>query len=109
MKMIMDGTSNTFLVGEREFTTKGFRGAVWMRAINKVGSYLYGPAVVGTCGNRITLNSPRTHHIGFSSRHPGGAQFLFADGSVRFILETIDPKTYVNLAKKADNQVLGEF
>ena len=27
---------------------------------------------------------------GFKSRHPGGAQFLFGDGSVHFLAEDID-------------------
>jgi prepilin-type processing-associated H-X9-DG protein len=34
----------------------------------------------------------------FRSRHPGGLQFAFADGSVRFISETIPLRTYCALA-----------
>jgi prepilin-type N-terminal cleavage/methylation domain-containing protein len=103
IQSIKDGASNTFLVGEREFDMKkGFRGAIWMRAINKVGSYMYGPAVVGTCGKRILLNSSRTRFIGFSSAHSSGALFLFADGGVRFISDSIDGDVYASMAKKSD-------
>jgi prepilin-type processing-associated H-X9-DG protein len=31
---------------------------------------------------------------GFKSLHPGGAQFVFADGSVHFIQEDINHSTY---------------
>jgi prepilin-type processing-associated H-X9-DG protein len=31
---------------------------------------------------------------GFRSRHPGGAHFCLADGSVRFVTETMDNQTY---------------
>ena len=34
------------------------------------------------------MNHPTDIHL-FSSDHPGGAQFCFADGSVHFIPETI--------------------
>jgi len=34
----------------------------------------------------------------FGSKHPGGANFLFGDGSVRFLAETIDGTLYGRLA-----------
>ncbi len=42
---------------------------------------------------------------GFSSWHPGGANFLFGDGSVRFIAETIDPELYQQLGHRADGEL----
>ena len=57
-----------------------------------------------------------------SSYHPGGAQMLFVDGSVRFINETIDAKpdangwsvcvidsVYERLVARKDGQVLGDY
>ena len=34
----------------------------------------------------------------FGSRHPGGALFVFADGGVRLVSETIDFTIYLDLA-----------
>jgi prepilin-type processing-associated H-X9-DG protein len=31
---------------------------------------------------------------GFRSLHPGGAQFVFADGSVQFVQDSVDHKVY---------------
>lgn len=45
----------------------------------------------------------------FSSRHPGGAQFAFADGSVKFLQEAIDMNTYERLGRKADGLNTGSF
>jgi prepilin-type processing-associated H-X9-DG protein len=39
---------------------------------------------------------------GFRSAHPGGAQFLFVDGSVHFLPETIDYNTYQDVGGRAD-------
>jgi prepilin-type N-terminal cleavage/methylation domain-containing protein len=46
---------------------------------------------------------------GFKSRHVGGAQFVLADGSARFISENIDYMTYQRLGDRRDGQVVGEF
>jgi prepilin-type processing-associated H-X9-DG protein len=34
---------------------------------------------------------------GISSDHPGGVNAVFADGSIRFLSDTIDPKTLAEL------------
>jgi len=46
---------------------------------------------------------------GFSSAHPGGAQFAFGDGSVRFLSENISPQLYRNLGNRADGKIVGDF
>lgn len=43
------------------------------------------------------------------SMHPGGAQFTFGDGSVRFISQNIELVTLQRLSFISDGQVLGEF
>ena len=43
------------------------------------------------------------------SRHPGGANLLLCDGSVRFISETVDLGTWHALGSRNGGEVLGEF
>ena len=46
---------------------------------------------------------------GFYSFHPGGCVFAFADGTVKFIGETIDSRTYRHLSTKAGKELVGDF
>jgi len=46
---------------------------------------------------------------GFRSRHAGGAQFLYGDGTVHFILSTINHPTYLYLGSRHDGKVGGEI
>ena len=46
---------------------------------------------------------------GFRSRHPGGANFTFVDGSVHFLSQSIDHKTFQFLGCKSDGQVVGDY
>jgi prepilin-type N-terminal cleavage/methylation domain-containing protein/prepilin-type processing-associated H-X9-DG protein len=87
---ITDGTSNTIAIGERTVlpihTQAPARWPSWC-----------GPGGLGI-GSTVTssvsfpLNHPSIIHA-FSSHHPGGANFCFADGSVRFISDTIESNT----------------
>ena len=44
--------------------------------------------------------------VGTSSNHPGGANFLFADGSVHFLKSTVQMRTYWSLGTRADGEVI---
>ncbi len=44
---------------------------------------------------------------GCGSRNPGGANFLFADGSVKFLKDTIDPGVIKALGTPAGGEVVG--
>jgi prepilin-type N-terminal cleavage/methylation domain-containing protein/prepilin-type processing-associated H-X9-DG protein len=45
----------------------------------------------------------------FSSAHPGGAQFLFADGTVRNLTSTITPANLYFLSTPANGDIPGDF
>jgi prepilin-type processing-associated H-X9-DG protein len=45
---------------------------------------------------------------GFGSQHVGGANFVFGDGSVRFLKQTIDQSVYQRLGHRADGEAIDE-
>jgi prepilin-type processing-associated H-X9-DG protein len=62
----------------------------------------------GLCNTPVyRINGTRA--FAFSSRHTGGAQFLFCDGSVHFLGDSLDGVTYERLGQRNDSQVIGEF
>ena len=91
---IIDGTSTTVLVAERAF---GYVNGTWSGAPNnaivKAGNLnpwksatATSPIFVQAHNNWVNILTDSDGGLDdFSSLHAGGAQFLFADGSVRFI------------------------
>lgn len=47
--------------------------------------------------------------LGYSSAHPGGVQILMGDGSARFVSDSVDVTTWINLARRADGLRLAAF
>lgn len=93
---ISDGSSNTILVGERE--SKVGRAGTWIGSRNPNGAGSRGIYVI-VANSMPVINASNPPYIwsendgageGYSSEHTGGAHFLFADGSVRFISENIE-------------------
>jgi prepilin-type processing-associated H-X9-DG protein len=131
---IIDGTSSTLAVGERDWRRKHTDGSLQtVRAANAFGirgekrDTSNGLAdALGSCRFRINHNQggqAGRSRRSFGSRHPGGAQFALADGSVRFISETIDAdmkanqqtngtipnSTFENLCARGDENPVGDF
>jgi prepilin-type N-terminal cleavage/methylation domain-containing protein/prepilin-type processing-associated H-X9-DG protein len=88
---IMDGSSNTILVGERDISTN-VAGSLLIRASQTSASFEGRPGYKmnprKTTGNRV-YGTGDNERLAFSSLHTGGCMFLFGDGSIRFLSESI--------------------
>jgi prepilin-type processing-associated H-X9-DG protein len=109
---ITDGTSNTFLVGEDIFdqqaavsrnTTAG-EGYAWAHSVEATLTCAIPPNAKGSNGQPVPYTDWQNFH-GFKSRHTGGVQFVFGDGSVRFVTDSIPLGTYRALASYAGGEV----
>jgi prepilin-type N-terminal cleavage/methylation domain-containing protein/prepilin-type processing-associated H-X9-DG protein len=109
MTEITDGTSKTFLAGERALitTTTPFRsrGGIWAGRHNNTNAASMGRAGWPPNTTDVETGGDTCRRHSFTSRHPGGVQFVFVDGSTRFIKETIDSHTAY--ASCADNEPEG--
>lgn len=103
---ILDGTSNTIMVGERytpKATSPGAIGhGIWIGVPDCTTAAGLAMALGDTS---IKLNSGyavKAETTGFGSPHFGGTHLLLADGSVRFVSDTINTGLYRDLSTIAD-------
>ncbi|MCI0641190.1 MAG: DUF1559 domain-containing protein [Gemmataceae bacterium] len=90
---IIDGTSNTLFVGER---SSNLALNTWTGAVTGADE---APALVLGSADH-TPNHAAAHAEDFWSRHPQGVNFLFGDGSVRNIGNSINPQVFSALATR---------
>jgi prepilin-type processing-associated H-X9-DG protein len=117
---ITDGTAQTIAVGERSHS---LGEATWVGSVT--GAVLFpvdndgvgypraesGPGMIlGHAGGRYGPGDPNGEVNQFYSGHPGGVNFLFADGHVAFLKTTLSNRVFRALATRAGGEVIsGEF
>jgi prepilin-type N-terminal cleavage/methylation domain-containing protein/prepilin-type processing-associated H-X9-DG protein len=117
---ITDGSSNTLLIGETSSAIGANRtGSAWGNIqpwtwgfynyndyLATEGGYLmidhkYVTYPINYKGQNLPNNTP------YTSNHPGGANFVFCDGSVRFLSSTMSLTTLQALATRNGGEVIG--
>lgn len=117
LSMIVDGSSNTLAIGERSMRNYA---AVWVGGNSWQGcGFADNQMVLGTASHpinqapiRINIDCDGRGAANFSSFHGGGANFVFADGSIHFLSENIDSRyggVFHNLAQRNDGGQVSEF
>lgn len=131
LRDITDGTSSTLAAGELAFDAGGWaRGSLntGVGTGSGGGGGAGGSAVPGfgrsvmrwyiataTCAKPginppVTTCSNSTERMfQFSSAHPGGCQFVLADGSVRFINDNINVTLLRGLITRGGSEVVGDY
>jgi prepilin-type N-terminal cleavage/methylation domain-containing protein/prepilin-type processing-associated H-X9-DG protein len=123
---ITDGTSNTVMVAEGAGRPVGYNHArqIYVQnggpvdgVINPVSggggawadpfsyAHLDGASADGIRGNGICLINCTSNNEIYSF-HPGGANMLFADGSVHFFKESMDPRIICYMITRAGGEVV---
>lgn len=113
MRDVGDGTSNTIVVGEILTRCVDHNGNWWYSngSGNAHASTIVPINTMNTCDFSDPMLPCRPQNNwnwswGFRSRHTGGAQFLFGDGSVAFLSENIDHQVYQYLGGRADGNAV---
>ncbi len=124
MKDVVDGLSHTVFLGER---TPLRSDATWVGivpgSVTCPGAFFPNADCDGA-GPQINVHSgpgefenppviePPNNSSGYvdemHSEHPGGCNVLFGDGSVRFVLETINPVVWAAWATRAGGEIIDD-
>lgn len=121
---VKDGTSNTILLGEAEpdlavmpemgiinenNAANSGRKDHWAFGGDDLDTNNQGDMSEFLGSTGVPMNAPKVapgsaafaaYELSFGSRHPGGANFAYADGSVRSLQDSIDPAAYSALGSR---------
>ncbi len=115
LAQITDGTSNVIAIGETQPHKNDHSWSGWMH-FNQNFAATTGPInfkIIGVGEPGWDTIPYSCNHwqnwqtsMAFKSQHPGGAQFVFCDGSVQFLPQTIDYVTYQRLGCRRDGNAV---
>lgn len=122
-KDMVDGTSNTLMIGEQSDYQFGLDGVKEdRRSSSYLGGIWSGGAGATTWTQNLTTvrypigafggdynTAAYQHNLAFTSAHPGGMLGAMVDGSVQFVPETIDFAILTGLADRQDGSVLQSY
>ncbi len=110
-----DGLSNTIYVGEVRAECSAHMASGWS-ASSRWGAFTQVPINFDSCRTQAVAQAEKLDSCyannnwnaaeGFKSLHPNGSQFVFGDGSVKFLPQNIDMITYNYLGDKADRKAV---
>lgn len=115
---LADGSSTTLFLGEKRRSGRDLGWASGTRAtLRNTGSrinagdladvHVPDPARNSERGPSATPGTKGLEWVGgFGSQHPGGAHFVFGDGSIRFVRETIQPRVFQCLGNREDGEMI---
>ena len=115
LRDIIDGTSNTFLVGEKHVPRSKFGqsgpswgdGAIFNGDFPRNYNRIAGCPKFNLGQNPDDLDGP--WHCKFGSYHPGICQFAFTDGHVAALKNSTDMTVLNKLAVRNDGQIIGDY
>ena len=127
MRDITDGTSNTFVFGERTGGIKLYwktqpaalpaaqaallgatNGGGWADAL-AFEHWLQGSLYDGSGSGGPSAMSTNIRGNGFHSFHTGGCQFALGDGSVRFVSENVAQSVFASAITRKKGEIPAEF
>jgi prepilin-type N-terminal cleavage/methylation domain-containing protein/prepilin-type processing-associated H-X9-DG protein len=112
IRRIEDGTSNTISIGEIVNGHLEQSSNVWTYTHRYLDCFRMADVAINTPPEILgrPANGGPDVNGAFASKHPGGAQFVYADGHVQFVEESIDFDVYQNLSTIAgDPSVLDKL
>ncbi len=125
---VLDGLATTILLGEtlQDAPTLGWPSGT-RASLRNTGQGINEPDLLYPAVRRLSVAAraeggefasvialvqdgslPVDYVGGFASRHPNGANFLFCNGSVRFLKKTIDMRVYQLLGNRADGELISD-
>jgi prepilin-type N-terminal cleavage/methylation domain-containing protein/prepilin-type processing-associated H-X9-DG protein len=131
MRDITDGSSNTLAIGESSHPEYDGMGSGYCTSTGGPGGWAFGGSCVSTdnvtcsidstdlarstrstkyaINTTLSLTSTNSDDVPFASYHPGGTHFVFADGHVQLLNDTIDViKVYQPLSTIAGGELISD-